>query len=78
MGGIMLRPPEPSPLSPLPSPPHLPGEGDLVEAVVPLGGHPTDPTDPTDQTDNTCYKHHDLSRVPLSRTAGGRWERGQG
>src|SRR3954454_21200289 len=30
-------PPETSPLSPLPSPSHRPGEGDLAEAVVPIG-----------------------------------------
>jgi len=29
-------------------------------------------------SDNASYKHHGLSKVPLSRTAGGRWERGQG
>src|SRR3954469_25381828 len=29
--------PEPSPLSPLPSPARRPGEGDLAEAVVPIG-----------------------------------------
>src|SRR5436309_16056706 len=28
---------ETSPLSPLPSPSHRPGEGDLVEAVLPIG-----------------------------------------
>jgi len=37
-----------------------PGEGDFVEAVVPIGSrrHLTDPTDPTDQTDNAYYEHH--------------------
>jgi hypothetical protein len=29
-------------------------------------------------TDNASYNHQRLNRVPLSRTAGGRWERGQG
>src|SRR4051794_17210530 len=33
-------PPDPSPLSPLPSPSHRPGEGDLAEAVVPAGSRP--------------------------------------
>src|SRR5262245_5858165 len=31
-------PPETSPLSPLPSPSHRPGEGDFAEAVVLVGG----------------------------------------
>src|SRR3954468_6450646 len=34
-GGISLT--ETSPLSPLPSPSHRPGEGDSVEAVLPVG-----------------------------------------
>src|SRR5947199_6515868 len=36
--GRMLPPPETSPLSPLPSPSHRPGEGDLAGAVLPIGG----------------------------------------
>ena len=28
--------------------------------------------------ENAPYKHHGLSQVPLSRSVGGRWERGQG
>src|SRR3954451_5908535 len=64
-------PPGTSPLSPLPSPSHRPGEGDFAEAVVLVGGVFKAGND----AENISYRHHRLSRVPLSRTAGGRWER---
>jgi len=65
---------ETSPLSPLPSPSHRPGEGDFAEAVVLVGGVFKAGND----AENTSYRHYRLNRVPLSRTVGGRWERGQG
>jgi len=49
-----------SPLSPLPSPSRRPGEGDLAEALVQIGGRlkRCHPTDQTDQTDNASYQQH--------------------
>src|SRR3954447_14027082 len=70
----LVPPPETSPLSPLPSPSHRPGEGDFTGVMVPLGWLST----PLPILKLPPTKHHRLNRVPLSRTVGGRWERGQG
>src|SRR4051794_35151148 len=37
VGVVIVPPPGTSPLSPLPSPSHRPGEGDFAEAVAPIG-----------------------------------------
>src|SRR3954469_13034069 len=65
---------ETSPLSPLPSPSHRPGEGDPAEVMVLIGGIFSIGND----AEKHPYWHHRFNQVPLSRTVGGRWERGQG
>src|SRR3954466_6588914 len=64
---------ETSPLAPLPSPSHRPGEGDLAEAWVLVGCFTK-----VGKLRKNLLSAYRLSEVPLSRTGGGRWGGGGG
>ena len=74
-----MPPPDPSPLSPLPSPSHRPGEGDVVEAVEAVGC--------AVRTFNVVHGAHSVPYVQIATSAfpspgwgecGGRGARGEG
>src|SRR3954468_8917810 len=65
-GSRSAPPPETSPLSPLPSPSHRPGEGNAVAAVVPIGGFT--------RIGNGAKKHPKGTSASAKSPSPGRWE----